>query len=131
MVLIALRPLELYCDNNKIIARVKESRSHKKLMHILRKYHLIREIIKRDNIKIYKVDTKANMAKLLIKSLSRISHTMHKTGMRHPIHMGLAVRFESCTCDVVETTNWLDIFFMHVDLYEIDSSSSEILLVLM
>jgi hypothetical protein len=131
MVLIALRPLELYCDNNKIIARVKESRSHKKLMHILRKYHLIREIIKRDNIKIYKVDTKANMAELLIKSLSRISHTMHKTGMRHPIHMGLAVRFESCTCDVVETTNWLDIFFMHVDLYEIDSSSSEILLVLM
>jgi hypothetical protein len=34
------------------------------------------------------------------------------------------VRFESCACDVLEATIWLDIFFIHVDVYEIDSSSS-------
>jgi hypothetical protein len=40
------------------------------------------------------------------------------------------VRFESCTCDVLEATIWLDISFMHVDVYKIGSSSSERLLVL-
>jgi hypothetical protein len=38
------------------------------------------------------------------------------------------VRFESCTCDVLEATIWFS--FIHVDVYEIDSSSSERLLVL-
>jgi hypothetical protein len=40
------------------------------------------------------------------------------------------VRFESCACDVLETTIWLNISFMHVDVYEIGSSSSGRLLVL-
>jgi hypothetical protein len=40
------------------------------------------------------------------------------------------VRFESCACDVLEATIWLDISFMYVDVYEIGSSSSERLLVL-
>jgi hypothetical protein len=40
------------------------------------------------------------------------------------------VRFESCACDVLEATIWLEISFIHVDVYEIDSTSSERLLVL-
>jgi hypothetical protein len=40
------------------------------------------------------------------------------------------VRFESCACDVLEATIWLDISFMHVDVYEIGSSLSGRLLVL-
>jgi hypothetical protein len=40
------------------------------------------------------------------------------------------VRFESCACDVLEATIWLDISFMHVDVYEIGFSSSGRLLVL-
>jgi hypothetical protein len=40
------------------------------------------------------------------------------------------VRFESCACDVLEITIWLDISFMHVDVCEIDSSSMGRLLVL-
>jgi hypothetical protein len=39
------------------------------------------------------------------------------------------VRFESCACDVLEATIWLDISFMHVDVYEIGSGSSGRLLV--
>jgi hypothetical protein len=48
----------------------------------------------------------------------------------NPIYAGLTVRFESCACDVLEVTIWLDISFMHVDVYEIGSSSNGRLLVL-
>ena len=34
----------LLCDNNGAIAQAKEPRSHQKSKHILRRYHLIREI---------------------------------------------------------------------------------------
>jgi hypothetical protein len=38
------------------------------------------------------------------------------------------VRFESCACDVLDATIWLDISFIHVDVYEIGSTSCERLL---
>ena len=38
-------PVTLYCDNNGTTAQVREPRSHQKSKHILRKFHLIREII--------------------------------------------------------------------------------------
>ena len=38
-------PIPLYCDNNGAIAQAKEPRSHQKSKHVLRRYHLIREII--------------------------------------------------------------------------------------
>ena len=37
-------PIDLYCDNNGAIAQAKEPRSHSRAKHILRRYHLIREI---------------------------------------------------------------------------------------
>ncbi|KAK8685906.1 hypothetical protein V6N13_124938 [Hibiscus sabdariffa] len=37
--------LELYCDNNGAIAQAKEPRSHQRSKHILRLFHLIREIV--------------------------------------------------------------------------------------
>ena len=38
-------PITIYCDNNGAIAQAKESRSHQRSKHVLRRYHLIREII--------------------------------------------------------------------------------------
>ena len=38
-------PVHLYCDNNGTIAQAKEPRSHQRSKHVLRKYHIIREII--------------------------------------------------------------------------------------
>jgi hypothetical protein len=38
-------PIDLYCDNNGAIAQAKEPRSHQKSKHILRRCHLIREIV--------------------------------------------------------------------------------------
>ena len=45
VVLSILDPLEIFCDNNEAIAQVKEPQSHQKSKHILRRYHLIREIV--------------------------------------------------------------------------------------
>ena len=50
-------PIPLYCDNNGAIAQVKEPRSHQRSKHVLRRYHLIREIIGRQDVKIERVPT--------------------------------------------------------------------------
>ena len=56
----ASSPVDLYCDNSGAIAQVKEPRSHQKSKHVLRRYHLIREIIDRGDVKICKVHTDFN-----------------------------------------------------------------------
>ena len=50
-----LDTIELPCDNNGAIAQAKEPRSHQRSKHILRRFHLIREIVKRRDVKICKV----------------------------------------------------------------------------
>ena len=40
-----LDPIHVLCDDNGAIAQTKEPRSHQKSKHILRRFHLIREII--------------------------------------------------------------------------------------
>ena len=43
-------PVPLYCDNTGAVAQAKEPRSHHKSKHILRCFHLVREIIKRQDV---------------------------------------------------------------------------------
>ena len=45
-------PIDLYCDNNGAIAQAKEPRSHQRSKHILRRFHIIQEIIDRGDVKI-------------------------------------------------------------------------------
>ena len=52
-----VHPILLYCDNNGAIAQVKEPRFHQRSKHVLRRYHLIREIIGKNDVKIEKVPT--------------------------------------------------------------------------
>ena len=40
-----IEPITVYCDNNGAIAQAKEPRSHQRSKQVLRRYHLIREII--------------------------------------------------------------------------------------
>ncbi|KAK8656810.1 hypothetical protein V6N13_098745 [Hibiscus sabdariffa] len=54
--------LELYCDNNGAIAQAKEPISHQRSKHILRRFHLIREIVDRGDVEICKVHTDDNIA---------------------------------------------------------------------
>ena len=49
VILSCVDPVTLYCDNNGTITQAREPRSHQKSKHILRRFHLIREIIGREN----------------------------------------------------------------------------------
>ena len=40
----------LYYDNTGVIAQANESRSHQRTKHILHRYHLIQEIVDRDDV---------------------------------------------------------------------------------
>ena len=44
-------PVLLYYDNNATIMQAKEPRSHQRSIHILYRYHVIREIIIRNYVK--------------------------------------------------------------------------------
>ena len=74
-------PVDLYCDSNGAIAQAKEPRSHSRAKHILRRYHLLREINKRGDIHIYKVYTNDNVADPLTKALSQQKHEGHTSSM--------------------------------------------------
>ncbi|KAK8597292.1 hypothetical protein V6N12_065763 [Hibiscus sabdariffa] len=62
--------MELYFDNNGAIAQAKEPRSHQRSKHILRRFHLVREIIDRGDVEICKVHTDDNIADPLTKPLT-------------------------------------------------------------
>jgi hypothetical protein len=66
--------VELYCDNVGAIANAKDHMSSKRTMNIKRKYHVIREFVENEDIKIYKVGTKSNTVDPLIKSLPLAKH---------------------------------------------------------
>ncbi|KAI5443592.1 hypothetical protein KIW84_012294 [Lathyrus oleraceus] len=74
-------PIGLYYDNNGAIAQAKEPRSHQRSKHILRRYHLIREIIDRGDVKIYKVPTLDNIVDPLTKPLAQQKHDGHTRSM--------------------------------------------------
>lgn len=77
----ASSPMDLYCDNSGAIAQAKEPRSHQKSKHILRRYHLIREIVGRGDVKICKIHTDLNVADPLTKPLPQPKHEAHTRAM--------------------------------------------------
>ncbi|KAJ9552070.1 hypothetical protein OSB04_016115 [Centaurea solstitialis] len=71
------RPVDIYCDNSGAVAQAKEPREHHKSRHVLRKFHLIREIIGRGDVRICKIPTDENVADPLTKPLARVKHETH------------------------------------------------------
>ncbi|KAL4388577.1 hypothetical protein GQ457_09G016830 [Hibiscus cannabinus] len=67
----------LYCDNNGAIAQAKEPISHQRSKHILRRFHLVREIIDQGDVEICKVHTDDNIADPLMKPLAQQKHDRH------------------------------------------------------
>ncbi|KAJ9542161.1 hypothetical protein OSB04_028667 [Centaurea solstitialis] len=65
------RPIDIFCDNSGVVAQAKEPREHHKSRHVLKKYHLIREIIGRGDVRICKIPTEENVADPLTKPLAR------------------------------------------------------------
>ncbi|KAJ9552277.1 hypothetical protein OSB04_016322 [Centaurea solstitialis] len=71
------RPIDIFCDNSGAVVQAKEPREHHKSRHVLRKYHLIREIIGRGDVRICKIPTEENVADPLTKPLARVKHEAH------------------------------------------------------
>ncbi|KAK8708635.1 hypothetical protein V6N13_059673 [Hibiscus sabdariffa] len=86
--------VDLYCDNNGAIAQAKEPRSHQRSKHILRPFHLIREIINRGDVEICKVHTDDNIAHPLTKPLAQQKHDRHteSLGIRYIKHSKVAAQ---------------------------------------
>ncbi|KAJ9541347.1 LOW QUALITY PROTEIN: hypothetical protein OSB04_027853 [Centaurea solstitialis] len=74
---ISLDRFILFCDNSGAVAQAKEPREHHKSRHVLRKYHIIREIIGRGDVRICKIPTDDNVADPLTKPLARVKHEAH------------------------------------------------------
>ncbi|KAL0345612.1 UNVERIFIED_CONTAM: hypothetical protein Sradi_4392500 [Sesamum radiatum] len=74
----------VFCDNNRAIAQAKELRSHHQSKHILRRYHLLREMVGRGDIRMDRVNSAENTSDLLTKPVSYIAHAKHlgKIGLR-------------------------------------------------
>ncbi|KAL0405427.1 UNVERIFIED_CONTAM: Retrovirus-related Pol polyprotein from transposon RE1 [Sesamum latifolium] len=77
-------PVVIFCDNNGAIAQAKEPRSHHRSKHILRRYHLLREMVSRGDCRMDRVSSAENTADPLTKPMSQIAHTQHldKMGLR-------------------------------------------------
>ncbi|KAL0406097.1 UNVERIFIED_CONTAM: Retrovirus-related Pol polyprotein from transposon TNT 1-94 [Sesamum latifolium] len=67
----------IFCDNNGAIAQVNESRSHHRSKHILRRYHLLMEMVSRGDCRMDRVSSAENTTDSLTKPISQVTHTQH------------------------------------------------------
>jgi hypothetical protein len=77
----ASNPLNLHYDNNGAIAQAKEPRNHQKNKHVLWKFHIIREFVRRDEIMMCKIHMYLNVADPLTKALPQPKHEAHMRAM--------------------------------------------------
>ncbi|WCJ29565.1 Copia protein [Euphorbia peplus] len=72
----------LFCDNNGAMIQTKEPQSTKKNQHVLRKFHLILEIIQRGDVRLQRVDTNDNVADPMTKALVERKNNGHVRSIR-------------------------------------------------
>ena len=75
------QPMVFYCENSGAVANSKELRSHQRRKHIDRKFHLIREIVERENVTVCKIKSEDNMADPFTKTLSSRVFEGHLEGL--------------------------------------------------
>ena len=73
--------IPLFCDNSGAVFQAREPKSSNKSRHVLRKSHMIRDSVEREEIAICKIDTEANVADPLTKPLSQSKHDGHVASM--------------------------------------------------
>ncbi|KAJ9555886.1 hypothetical protein OSB04_010500 [Centaurea solstitialis] len=108
------RPIDIFCDNSGAVAQAKEPREHHKSRYVLRKYHLIREIIGRGDVRICKIPTEENVADPLTKPLARVKHEAHANsiGMQYLEAIGSSFgnRFVIRCAPLVPTVPYIKIY---------------------
>ncbi|KAK4384158.1 hypothetical protein Sango_3086500 [Sesamum angolense] len=74
----------IFCNNNGAIAQEKKPRCHHHSKYILRRYHLLREMVSRGVVRKGRISSSKNTVDPLTKPMSQIAHTQHldKMGLR-------------------------------------------------
>jgi hypothetical protein len=85
------KSITIYCDNSGAVANSKEPRAHKASKHIERKYHLIRDIVKRGDVAVVKIASEDNLADPFTKSLPAKTFDGHVEKMGVRCRPGIAV----------------------------------------
>ena len=77
-----------HCDNNDVIALVKEPRSYQKSKHIERRFHIIHEYLDKKFVKVQRVDSAQKVMDPLTKPLSqqKIEAHLKKMGLRYMVN---------------------------------------------
>ena len=77
-------PIILYCESKEAIAQSKDLINHKCEKHIERKYHLVREIIRHEDVVVAKVTSINNLEDPFTKTLTSNVFQFHldKMGVR-------------------------------------------------
>ena len=74
-------PITFFCNNNRAFAQWKDPTNHKKGKHIERKYHIIRDIIARQDVVVAKIESANNLTNPFTKALSQRTFESHLDGM--------------------------------------------------
>ena len=67
----------LHCDNSGAVANAKEPMSHKRGKYIERKYHILREIVHRGDVKVSQNASEDNLADPFTKALTQRIFDQH------------------------------------------------------
>ena len=58
VVLVLESPIMVYYDNTRVVVQAKEPKSYHRTKHVLHHYHLVWEIVERDDVDLQKIDEK-------------------------------------------------------------------------
>jgi hypothetical protein len=74
------------CDNTSAISISKNSVFHKRMRHLERRHHFLRDHVKKGDIEMRYIDTERQLADIFTKPLdaSRIAALRGKIGICHP-----------------------------------------------
>jgi hypothetical protein len=78
--------VSLMCDNTNVISVVKNLVFHKRIRHLERRYHFVRDHVENGDIEMRYMDTERQLADIFTKPLdaSRIAALWGKIGVYHP-----------------------------------------------
>ena len=78
-------PVLLYYNSTGAITQAKEPKAHQQMKHILRRFHLIREIVDRGDVDLQKIDGKKNLVDPFTKAIAvkEFDNYKSKMGIRY------------------------------------------------
>jgi hypothetical protein len=81
--------VSLMCDNTNVISVVKNLVFHKRIRHLERRYHFLRDHVENEDIEMRYMDTERQLADIFTKPLdaSRLATLWGKIGVYHPYRL--------------------------------------------